>query len=602
MASSGKSVWGIVNSAQEEVLSFSEVMSEQLAHNLDQNELKKNYSTTKLETAILDTPNYDENDAQFQEDDCKDDAMIAAMLQLEFDREYDSELRKEEAHYNGSSKVSVSYSQYKSLPESLRYSDDSEDEDDDGRYLYKRNWDEYERKDKETGALPKCGYKKIGDSFITKHDTEICHRSNGKRIMEFPPGIETGDGGKFDMQLSNPVYNNIRNFSIKEGKRKNRVADKVDKSTASEAVDPKTRLLLYKMVNNGILDSINGIVSTGKEAVIMHGDGGPGPDYQEEPMNVPKEVALKIFKTTLNEFKNREKYIKDDYRFRDRFSKQNPRKVINLWAEKEYHNLMKMSRKGIRVPDPVLLKKHVLVMSFIGRDGTPAPKLKEAPLSFAEYLTIYEDVVSTMIALYNDVHLVHADLSEYNILVHDKQIYIIDVSQAVEPNHPHGLEFLYRDCRNITDFFISKLEEVNVPRTAVQLFNDISGLNIQDVGSHDGIMAQVISLQSEPNVKDNFENDWEKSKTHGATPSRPIPGRSRKSSTGKLSRSPKSPRSPSSGNGGGSSVGSRSSLASMTDDELKELKESFKIESECESEGNKVSTKSKLESKNVTFE
>lgn len=58
---------------------------------------------------------------------------------------------------------------------------------------------------------------------------------------------------------------------------------------------------------------------------------------EEQP--VPDEVVLKVFKTTLNEFKNRDRYIKDDYRFKDRFSKLNPRKIIRLWAEKEMHNL-----------------------------------------------------------------------------------------------------------------------------------------------------------------------------------------------------------------------------------------------------------------------
>lgn len=58
-----------------------------------------------------------------------------------------------------------------------------------------------------------------------------------------------------------------------------------------------------------------------------------------EEQSVPDEVVLKVFKTTLNEFKNRDRYIKDDYRFIDRFSKLNPRKVIRLWAEKELHNL-----------------------------------------------------------------------------------------------------------------------------------------------------------------------------------------------------------------------------------------------------------------------
>ena len=79
---------------------------------------------------------------------------------------------------------------------------------------------------------------------------------------------------------------------------------------AEQALDPKTRVLLYKLVNGGVLDSVNGVISTGKEAVIMHADGGPGPQESDEPMNVPKECAVKIFKTTLNEFKTRDKYIR----------------------------------------------------------------------------------------------------------------------------------------------------------------------------------------------------------------------------------------------------------------------------------------------------
>ena len=134
--------------------------------------------------------------------------------------------------------------------------------------------------------------------------------------MEFPPGIHTGDGGGFDMHISNQVYNKIRNFSTKEDKRKHRIVDKEERAVAEQAVDPKTRVLLFKLVNGGVLDAINGVISTGKEAVIMHADGGPGPDEGPEiPLNVPKECAVKVFKTTLNEFKTREKYIRDDYRW-----------------------------------------------------------------------------------------------------------------------------------------------------------------------------------------------------------------------------------------------------------------------------------------------
>jgi len=100
----------------------------------------------------------------------------------------------------------------------------------------------------------------------------------------------------------------------------------------------------------------------------------------------------------------------DDYRFKDRFSKQNPRKVIHMWAEKEMHNLVKMSKGGLRVPEVVVLKKHVLVMSFLGQEGRPAPKLKEAAerMSLGELETAYNQVVEMMGQLYTQCHLVHA--------------------------------------------------------------------------------------------------------------------------------------------------------------------------------------------------
>lgn len=45
-------------------------------------------------------------------------------------------------------------------------------------------------------------------------------------------------------------------------------------SLKEQALDPKTRLLLYKLVNAEILDEINGCISTGKEACVFHAFGG----------------------------------------------------------------------------------------------------------------------------------------------------------------------------------------------------------------------------------------------------------------------------------------------------------------------------------------
>jgi RIO kinase 3 len=89
-------------------------------------------------------------------------------------------------------------------------------------------------------------------------------------------------------------------------------------------------------------------------------------------------------------------------------------------------------------------------MGFIGRDMVPAPKLKEAILSEAELIVAYDEIVEIMSKLYNEARLVHADLSEYNILWYEDKCWIIDVAQSVEPSHPGALEFLMRDCDNIS--------------------------------------------------------------------------------------------------------------------------------------------------------
>jgi len=585
-AGATSSPWGTVAAQSVAPVSLAEVMSEELADHLQKKEFKVLQQPEMADTTpdVSNIP----PDVDF---DTSDDLLIAQMLQDQFDREYDSALGKEERNLNQNSKVTISYSKYRMIPEEARIWDDSDDEEDiyftqDDR---KRDWDVFETKEKEVGEMPRCGFKMVGEKMVTKHDKEISQRENAKRIMEFPPGIQTGDGGGFDMQLSNKVYNKIKNFSVKEGKRKNRVGDKEDKAVAEQAVDPQTRLLLYKFVNGGVLDAINGVISTGKEAVIMHADGGPGPERDtDEPMNVPKECAVKVFKTTLNEFKTRDKYIRDDYRFKDRFSKQNPRKVIHMWAEKELHNLAKMAKGGIRVPEIVVLKKHVLIMSFIGREGRPAPKLKDAAdnMSRKDLDLAYSQVVEMMEQLYSVCHLVHADLSEYNILWYEKEAWFIDVSQAVEPIHPSGLDFLLRDCTNVYNFFAKKGVECLKPH---ELFSKVSGLVVEE-GTDAEILCQIRKYQKSQAVKssskktdleteDNFEYCWEQSKEKMTTPSKPIPGHSRPKPCAKSPKSPKlpgldcsrSPKTPGS-DYSKSPKSPVSDIVGMTDDGLRKLK------------------------------
>lgn len=269
------------------------------------------------------------------------------------------------------------------------------------------------------------------------------------------------------------------------------------------------------MINNGLLERINGVISTGKEAVIIHAETDP--NYADP---VPKECVLKVFKTTLSIFKQRDKYIKDDYRFKDRFTKQNSRKMVTLWAEKEMNNLMRLSKAGVPCPNVVSLKKHVLVMSFIGDAHRPAPKLKDVTLNEADTIIAYEQIVDVMKKLYTDAKLVHADLSEYNILWYDGKCWFIDVGQSVEPSHPNAHLFLYRDCSNVSTFFTKKgVSNVKKPE---ELFFDIAGYEYHSeypsTSSKDNQKLKP-HLVDHPHVDkaDSFEYDWEKSQTEHLT-------------------------------------------------------------------------------------
>lgn len=200
------------------------------------------------------------------------------------------------------------------------------------------------------------------------------------------------------------------------------------------------------MINSGLIQSVHGCISTGKEANVYHAI-----DYEGHSM------AIKIYKTSILVFKDRDRYVSGEYRFRHGYSKSNPRKMVKLWAEKEMRNLKRLVEAGIPCPEPILLKTHVLVMTFIGDQarGFPAPRLKDAVIEGGPHVwtRLYRDCLVLIWKMYHNCRLVHADLSEYNLLYHNEVIFVIDVSQSVEMEHPFAFDFLRKDCANIHDFF-----------------------------------------------------------------------------------------------------------------------------------------------------
>ncbi|KAJ5564371.1 hypothetical protein N7513_000613 [Penicillium frequentans] len=232
--------------------------------------------------------------------------------------------------------------------------------------------------------------------------------------------------------------------------------DRADRATSEQVLDPRTRMLLLQMINRGLVSEIHGCLSTGKEANVYGAISLP--DDENAP---PQHRAIKVYKTSILVFKDRDKYVTGEFRFRQGYSKSNNRAMVKLWAEKEMRNLRRIYSSGIPCPEPIYLRLHVLAMGFIGNSkGVAAPRLKDVEFDIPEpdvrWRALYMELLGYMRVMYQVCRLVHADLSEYNILYHKDRLYIIDVSQSVEHDHPRSLEFLRMDIKNVSDYFRRK--------------------------------------------------------------------------------------------------------------------------------------------------
>ncbi|MBZ3885642.1 Serine/threonine-protein kinase RIO1 [Sciurus carolinensis] len=132
--------------------------------------------------------------------------------------------------------------------------------------------------------------------------------------------------------------------------------------------------------------------------------------------------------------------------------------VINKVTEKSRQQEADMLNTAeIPCPEPIMLRSHVLVMGFIGKDD----------------------------------------------MYHGGGVYIIDVSQSVEHDHPHALEFLRKDCANVSDFFLKHAVAVMTVR---ELFEFITDPSITPENM-DAYLSKVIRVASQRTKEERSNQD-----------------------------------------------------------------------------------------------
>lgn len=185
-------------------------------------------------------------------------------------------------------------------------------------------------------------------------------------------------------------------------------------------------------IESGLVDDVVAILGTGKEADVYLGTWKNAP------------LALKV------------------YRFHRTPHKKNsligyaPDRMGAI-AAKEFTLLQKAYRAGVSVPTPARRVDNMFTMRFIG-DGEKAPLLKDVVVEDpSEVLEQALVIVERLL----DAHLVHGDLSEYNLLLSDGRLFLIDFPQAVDfssrvDRHSQiekAKPLLLRDLANLERFF-----------------------------------------------------------------------------------------------------------------------------------------------------
>jgi len=123
------------------------------------------------------------------------------------------------------------------------------------------------------------------------------------------------------------------------------------------------------------------------------------------------------------------------------------------WIAWEWETLCRLCDAGADVPEPLARSEDAILMELVGDAGGAAPQLRFVELEPAVAREALERLLRN-VEVFLDLHLVHGDLSAYNVLWDGGRPRIIDVPQALNLHtHADGYTYLCRDVANLERYF-----------------------------------------------------------------------------------------------------------------------------------------------------
>jgi RIO kinase 2 len=189
-------------------------------------------------------------------------------------------------------------------------------------------------------------------------------------------------------------------------------------------------LALRTLSERDTIKALGSLIGVGKESVVYEGLG-------------LTQLVLKFHRVGQRSFQSARVsrgYLPDEGHIPRLFASV-------LSAEREFLAL-KTLHPRVQVPLPIDRNRHVVVMSFIEGVSLNRANLNEPERTLEEILyNVRESYIQGVI---------HADLSEFNVLMQEGKCILIDWPQWVETTHPNAEALLRRDLDNIFAFFRRK--------------------------------------------------------------------------------------------------------------------------------------------------
>jgi len=207
---------------------------------------------------------------------------------------------------------------------------------------------------------------------------------------------------------------------------------------------------LQPLVEDGLIDDVIRQLMSGKEATVFIVRCGT----EIRCAKVYKEANKRSFRQAVDYTENRKTKNSRRARAMEKRTRYGRKAQEEAWQSAEVDALYRLAAAGVRVPVPYNFHEGVLLMELVtDSNGDPAPRLDDVEFS-AEQARSYHQTLMTEVVRMLCAGVVHADLSEFNVLVGSAGPVIIDLPQAVDAaGNNHAKSMLERDVLNLTNFF-----------------------------------------------------------------------------------------------------------------------------------------------------